>query len=65
MITERQISERIDGLMGQFYINCIDIDVFERLDRLITDLKSIREDVANERKNIHPVTDRGTTKSTR
>jgi hypothetical protein len=49
MITERQIGERVDGLIGQFEINCIDIDVLERLDRLITELKSLREEVAKDR----------------
>lgn len=65
MITERQISERVDGLIGQFDIDCVDINVLERLDRLIRDLKSLREDVANKRESIRFVTDRGNRKSTR
>jgi len=64
-MTERQISEHVNALIGQFNIDCVDINVLERLDRLITDLKSLREEVANERQRIRAATDRGSRKSTR
>ena len=65
MITERQISQHVDALIGQFDIDCIDIEVLERLDRLITDLKSLREEVSKDRERILSATDKSRRKLTR